>query len=181
MSITASGAEAPKFQKILFISEALNRKKKRNIKQGGWDSPIVLSDIPHSNIIYLKRENEKCSIDEDNKHSETFGANIYKLFNDAFFLGEKGQTGEFSKRKIQEIIDKIKPEIKNEGEIVYPDLKTKEVSILEQQISLIGEKILRDKLHEMLYKCKYSSLELREKKIKIYEEKIKRLQNGEDV
>ncbi|MBD5087981.1 MAG: AAA family ATPase [Clostridiales bacterium] len=144
-------------------------------------SPVVLSDIPHSNIIYLKRENEKCIIDEDNKHSETFGANIYKLFNDAFFLGGKGQIGEFSKKKIQEIIDKIKPETKNGGEIIYPDLKKEEVSILEQQISLIGEKILRDKLYEMLYKCKYSSLELREKKIKIYEEKIKRLQNGEDI
>ena len=40
---------------------------------------------------------------------------------------------------------------------------------------MIGEKIVRDKLYEMLLKCKYNSLETREKKIKIYEEKIKRL------
>lgn len=66
-------------------------------------------------------------------------------------------------------------------EVIYPTLSEEEVCLLEQQIALIGEKIIRDKLYEMLYKCKYSSLELREKKIEIYKEKIKRLQNGEDV
>lgn len=144
-------------------------------------SPIVLSDMPRSNVIFLKRKNARCSIDEESSHDETFGANIYKLFDDAFFLGKKGQIGEFSRKKIQAIIDKIKPDTRDVEEVIYPTLSEEEICLLEQQIALIGEKIIRDKLYEMLYKCKYNSLELREKKIKIYEEKIKRLQNGEDV
>ena len=144
-------------------------------------SPIVLSDMPRSNVIFLKIKNCKCSIDEEGRHEETFGANIYKLFDDAFFLGKQGQIGAFSKKKIQAIIDKIKPDTSNMDEVRYPTLKEDEVCSLEQQIALIGEKIIRDKLYDMLYKCKYNSLELREKKIEIYKEKIKRLQNGEDV
>ena len=143
-------------------------------------SPIVLSDMPRSNVIFLKRENDRCSIDEYGNHEETFGANIYKLFDDAFFLGRKGQIGEFARKKIQAIIDKIKPDTRNMEEVIYPSLTEEEVCSLEQQIALIGEKIIRDKLYEMLYKCKYNSLDLRQKKIKIYEEKIKQLQNEED-
>ena len=144
-------------------------------------SPIVLSDMPRSNVIFLKRENNSCSIDEEGHHAETFGANIYKLFDDAFFLGKKGQIGEFARKKIQAIIDKIKPEMRNMEDVVYPTLTKEEICLLEQKIALIGEKIIRDKLYEMLYKCKYNSLELRKKKIEIYKEKIKRLQNGEDL
>lgn len=144
-------------------------------------SPIVLSDMPRSNVIYLKRENDKCDVDEDNNHEETFGANIYKLFDDAFFLGKKGQIGEFSSKKIQAIIDKIKPDTRNMEATIYPTLTKEEICLLEQQIALIGEKIIRDKLYEMLYNCKYNSLDLRKKRIAIYQEKIKRLQNEEDI
>ena len=144
-------------------------------------SPIVLSDMPRSNVIFLKREEDKCHIDEEDNHEETFGANIYKLFDDAFFLGEKGQIGEFARGKIQAIIDKIKPDMRNMEEVIYPSLKEEEIRSLEQQIALVGEKIIKDKLYEMLYKCKYNSLDLRQKKIKIYEEKIKRLQNEEEI
>ena len=144
-------------------------------------SPIVLSDMPRSNVIFLKREKDKCHIDKEDNHEETFGANIYKLFDDAFFLGEKGQIGEFARGKIQAIIDKIKPDMRNMEEVIYPSLKEEEIRSLEQQIALVGEKIIKDKLYEMLYKCKYNSLDLRQKKIKIYEEKIKRLQNEEEI
>lgn len=144
-------------------------------------SPIVLSDMPRSNVIFLKREDDRCIIDEDGNHEETFGANIYKLFDDAFFLGKKGQIGEFARKKIQLIIDKIKPDTRSMEEVIYPTLTEEEICLLEQQIALIGEKIIRDKLYEMLYKCKYNSLDLRKKKIAIYKEKIKRLQSGEDI
>ncbi len=143
-------------------------------------SPIVLSDMPHSNVIFLKRENNKCNVEQYSNHEETFGANIYKLFNDAFFLGEKGQIGEFARRKIQSIIDKIRPDTSDKDNVSYPSLTEDEACLLEQQIGLVGEKIIQDKLYEMLYKCKYNSLDLRQRKIKIYEEKIKRLQKEED-
>lgn len=144
-------------------------------------SPIVLSDMPRSNVIFLKRKDNKCSIDKYDNHEETFGANIYKLFDDAFFLGKKGQIGEFARAKIQSIIDKIKPYINNKNEAIYPSLTEENIDILEQQIDLIGEKILRNKLHEMLYKCKYDSLDCHQKEIKKYEEKIKQLRNEVNI
>ena len=144
-------------------------------------SPIVLSDMPRSNVIFLKRANDKCSVDEYDNHEETFGANIYKLFDDAFFLGKKGQIGEFARTKVQSIINKIKPDMRGAGEVIYPSLAEDEICLLEQQIGLVGEKIIRDKLYEMLYQCKYNSLDLRQKRIKLYEEKIKQLQNEEDI
>lgn len=143
-------------------------------------SPIVLSDMPRSNVIFMKREEDKCMVDAYCEHEETFGANIYKLFDDAFFLGKKGQIGEFARTKVQFIIDKIKPEIRTMDGVIYPSLSEEEICSLEQQIGLIGEKIIRDKLYEMLYKCKYNSLDERQKKIRLYEEKIKLLQSGED-
>lgn len=144
-------------------------------------SPIVLSDMPRSNVIFLKKEKDKCQITETDIHEETFGANIYKLFDDAFFLGKKEQIGEFAKEKIQAIIDKIKPDTSGVEGVCYPSLTDDEVCLLEQQIALIGEKIIREKLYEMLYKCKYNFLDLRQKKINIYKEKIKRLQDEEDI
>ena len=143
-------------------------------------SPIVLSDMPQNNVIYLTRKNGRCVIDHTMQDTKTFGANIYKLFNDAFFLGERGQTGEFSKNKIRTIIDAVKPRQEQNGDVIYPELTERESEGLKAEISLIGEPIIRDKLYEMLYKCRYRKLDTREMKIRIYEEKIKRLKRGED-
>ncbi len=148
-------------------------------------SPIILSDMPKSNVIYLMRDEEKnrCRIDESKKHDETFGANIYKLFDDAFFLEEQGQVGEFAKRKIRRLIDRLKPVQGDNGKFIYPyiDENMKE---LEQEISLIGEPIIKDRLYTMLYKHKmevgHRGEDIREKMIKVYEEKIRQLRNGEN-
>lgn len=144
-------------------------------------SPIVLSDIPRSNVIYLRKSQGKCMVDDSFQHMETFGANIYQLFDDAFFLGERGQIGEFSKQKIRSIIDKVKPKPNSTSKAKYPRLKPNEIECLENEISQIGEKLIRNKLYDMLNKCKYQNLSMNEKKIKMYEEKIKRLQSGEEL
>lgn len=132
-------------------------------------SPIVLSDMPKSNIIYLKNQNGKLFIDEKEKHNETFGANIYKLFDDAFFLEKQGQVGEFAKKKIQSLINEV---------LVVKDKVTdsKNSHQLKQRISLIGEPLIREKLLSMLVRAEYDDrMNLREKKIKLYEERIKQL------
>lgn len=120
-------------------------------------------------------------VDDSFQHMETFGANIYQLFDDAFFLGERGQIGEFSKQKIRSIIDKVKPKPNSTSKAKYPRLKPNEIECLENEISQIGEKLIRNKLYDMLNKCKYQNLSMNEKKIKMYEEKIKRLQSGEEL
>lgn len=139
-------------------------------------SPIILSDIPCGNIIFLKRENARCKVDDNNLHAETFGANIYKLFNNAFFLGQKGQIGEFSRNKIQTIIDKVSPEMHEEEGAVYHEIPKKEVVELEKEIALIGEPIVRNKLYDMLYKCQYCSKDSQKRKLELYRRKLEKLE-----
>ena len=58
-------------------------------------SPFILSDIPESNVLYLGRE-------EASTVGNTFGANIYDLLRDSFFL--KSDIGELAHSKIDEMI-----------------------------------------------------------------------------
>lgn len=73
-------------------------------------SPIILSDIPKDNIIYLKKPFEVVSGSQ-----LTFGANIGALFYDSFFM-KQGSIGCIAKREIQWVIDNIE----------NPDLSMKE-------------------------------------------------------
>lgn len=148
-------------------------------------SPIILSDMPKCNVVYLIEEEGKkrCKIDVQKNHDETFGANIYKLFSDAFFLEKQGQVGEFAKEKIRQIIDRMKPDREENGKYIYRYFEDN-ITELEQEISLIGEPIIRDRLYTMLYKHKMEVEEgevgIQEKMIKVYEEKIRKLRNGEN-
>lgn len=64
-------------------------------------SPIMLSDMPGNSVIYLKdKKNMDCQM------KETFGQNIYTLFNHAFFLHD-GVIGTFASSKILEVIRKL--------------------------------------------------------------------------
>lgn len=48
-------------------------------------SPIVLSDVPKENSIFLQRD-KKGRVRQVPRSIQTFGANIYTLYRDAFFL-----------------------------------------------------------------------------------------------
>ncbi len=97
-------------------------------------SPIMLSDIPKQNIIYLsKDEKGSTKVDLTTEHEETFGANIYKLHNNAFFM-DNGAVGEFAK----EYICKIKE---------YIDNSSKSYENIVEDISIIGDEFIRDQLH----------------------------------
>ena len=58
-------------------------------------SPFILSDIPESNVLYLGAE-------DGHEPSRTFGANIYDLLQDSFFL--KSDIGEVAQMKIDEMM-----------------------------------------------------------------------------
>lgn len=72
-------------------------------------SPIILSDFSSKNVIYLYSDSEKnrTLVDGDKEHKNTFGANVYSLFNDAFFM-ESGVVGEWAKSKIYDVYSKFK-------------------------------------------------------------------------
>lgn len=106
-------------------------------------SPIILSDIPKANTIFLKREENQCLIDSNENHKETFGNNVHTLFLDSFFLDEKGTIGEFAEKKINNIIKLLR-----EGNVSERDYEEIKVTI-----DCVGDRLIKRKLME-LYKEK---------------------------
>lgn len=131
-----------------------------------------MSDIPESNTVYLRRSGDgKMLIDKPHNHYETFGSNIYKLFNDAFFLEKSGQIGEFAKRKIENIIKNLWDDKENKIRAI----KKNKFYELQHQIEMIGDNLLREKLLDMLFESRYSELDYSQRKIKLYQKKIEEL------
>lgn len=100
-------------------------------------SPIILSDVPKSNVIYLKLGIN----DSDNNHQETFGQNIHTLFTDAFFLDKA--TGYFSDRIIQDVGDDLDKLAKQAQNKVYKNRIRHKLEYYKSIISIIGEPIIR--------------------------------------
>ena len=92
-------------------------------------SPILLSDFPSQNVLYL--QNQKLIT----KLTSTFGCNIYKLFIDSFFL-EDGLIGEFAHRKINEIAKQL-------SDSSYVQMSLKDIEVI---IDYIGDEILQRQL-----------------------------------
>ena len=105
-------------------------------------SPFLLSDIPKQNIIFLdKDKDENCKVVDGLKEKkQTFGANIHTLLSDSFFM-EDGLMGEFSKGKINEIIDYLNG--KN-------NTKIKSDEEAQKLINIIGEPIVKNQLQRIL-------------------------------
>lgn len=71
-------------------------------------SPILLSDVPQENVIYLKYDPQSHStVVDHSEHTGTFGQNIHLLFKDSFFL-ENGTIGLFAHDKIQALVRHLK-------------------------------------------------------------------------
>lgn len=65
-------------------------------------SPILLSDFPSSNVICLRKNEERTSVEEVD--GDTFAANIYKLYSDDFLISN-GLLGEVAESFIKKIIE----------------------------------------------------------------------------
>ena len=105
-------------------------------------SPLTISDIPKSDLIFLQRiENEIFIRNNLNEHRNTFASNIHSLLTDTFFLQE-GHIGDFADEKINYVINllvdgKLKDVVEKRDEI-------------EKIISIIGEPVIKNKLLEIL-------------------------------
>lgn len=98
-------------------------------------SPIMLSDFPKNNVLYLWK-------DEEGSHAEkrdikTFGNNIHTLFMDSFFLNDAGTMGAYAEKKINAIAGDLKNvrNIKSDNTLKI--------------IDNIGDDIIRNKLKQM--------------------------------
>jgi hypothetical protein len=78
-------------------------------------SPILLSDIPRTNVVFLNRDSNTTPprvtalSDEAIATKATFGANIHTLYKDSFFLGG-GLIGAFAFQTITRIVKELKDE-----------------------------------------------------------------------
>ncbi len=93
----------PEFQRV-FVKRLLERLAMCHISRSSirsinilivTHSPFILSDIPDSNVLYLGAEGHV--------PGNTFGANIYDLLQDSFFL--TSDIGELAHTKIDEMIE----------------------------------------------------------------------------
>lgn len=105
-------------------------------------SPILLSDFPPNNILYLKKceENGECIIDFEQNLFQTFGANIHSLYANSFFLKDnRAAMGSIAKEFINNLINEIKNKNKTKPELI-------------KCIDLIGEPLIKDRLKFLLDK-----------------------------
>lgn len=98
-------------------------------------SPILLSDVPKGNVIYLKNGKD----DSFNKHKETFGQNIHTLFTDAFFLHKS--IGDFSGRIIKEVGNDLEELAK--GSRKQNKKFSRKLKYYKSITSIIGEPVIR--------------------------------------
>lgn len=120
------------------------------------NSPFIASDLPLSNIIFLKKEkHQSIVVDGLDEKRQTFGANIHTLLSDAFFIKD-GLIGDYAKHKINGLIDIL---------INYsPDKIQRDKELIIKLIDLVGEPIIKSKLLSMLNdKIALNSLNIDEK------------------
>ncbi len=97
-------------------------------------SPFVLSDMPKGNILYL---DEGKNVTEE-KHLNTFGANVNELLCQSFFLSG-GFMGEFAKQRIESLVDYLK----GDDDPYWNETKAKET------IDLVGDEVIQYQLRQL--------------------------------
>lgn len=152
---------------IDYILESIKRLELRRIRGINFcfvtHSPFILSDIPDSNILFLDENGIPVS---KGKEVKTFGGNIHELLAHSFFLGS-GFIGEFAKKKIQSIIDFLNSK---DGDTAT----NRNRQTVFQEIQIVGEPFLKEKLLEMYY-MKYK----KQKRIEELKQEIIRLENND--
>jgi predicted ATPase len=147
------------------------------------NNPLMLSDLPTHNIVYLEKEQKDGDggrgvisvkrIDDQ----RTFGASVTKILADSFFL-QGGIIGEFAKEKIDDIIRLLDFESDDKAKI---NMFKKNQDRVKRTISLIGEPVIRrhleQKFHEAVtYADFQQEIEHRDRHHSI-DRKIKKLEN----
>lgn len=109
-------------------------------------SPMILSDITNDRVVFLKKKDEKYSEDKQDFTKSTFGANIYDIYSDSFFVNNF--MGEFAQNKINEVI-KIIDEYKEKKEKNTDEFMPNEKALDNLKVvKSIGEPLLRNKLED---------------------------------
>ena len=105
-------------------------------------SPFILSDIPKSNVLFLKEGRQVTDMQEN-----TFGANIHSMLQNAFFLN--GVTiGDFARDRINRLFGKLHNDVIAED--VYQEiLLVSEPFIKSQLLKMYNERYPHHQMKEM--------------------------------
>lgn len=123
-------------------------------------SPILLSDIPKSNVVFIDKNTDGSSIVcNEVDFNETFAANIHSLYNNSFFL-EGIPIGGFAKRKVEELYNRINNCILSDNTI--------------EEIYRIGEPIIRGILLKLYDEKRKSSK--KSERIKMLQKELSKLE-----
>ena len=105
-------------------------------------SPFILSDIPQSNILYLKKGHQQMQPETENP----FGANINDILKQSFFLNH-GFMGEFSKYYVMSLCNYLCPDNNRYEKIPSPYKNIKwDTKRAYHFIQQMGEPLLRSQL-----------------------------------
>jgi hypothetical protein len=132
-------------------------------------SPFIVSDLPRENVIMLDTYNENdievlngqqkignCKVVTD-KNIKTFGANIFDLYSNAFFV--ESSFGEFAKIKIKEVVKDLTPD--DSGN--FKEIDKTRILEIEYLLDSLGEPLVKNKLQKMYDNYKgWKSKELNE-------------------
>ncbi|TLS54142.1 hypothetical protein FE782_02005 [Paenibacillus antri] len=115
-------------------------------------SPFLLSDLPRTSVLYLKREGVHSVVtDGVEEGKSTFAGNIHDMFATGFFMNTT--IGEFARQKINDVIAKLKAlEHVGEGALQGDPsvtLSEEEAKSLLSIIRLIGEPLIAGRLLDM--------------------------------
>lgn len=134
------------------IKSCERNQKDKDIQKGkniqifiATHSPIMLSDVPGASVSYLSRE-------DNSLHPNTFGQNLYVLFNDALCL-KKGVMGAFASNKILDVLKEMKDLEQNmhDGNTVNSSYQ---IEACEKVIDLVAEPLFKNQMQEYLTRCK---------------------------
>lgn len=111
-------------------------------------SPIILSDIPSSNVVFLRKKTGRRTsrqFEEDetvvvSSPQKTFGANIYDLFKSSFFL-EDGPVGAQAKKRIGDVLKEVAARISAQSDSFRDDPLRLRVN-LKDWVDILGDQLL---------------------------------------
>lgn len=140
-------------------------------------SPILLSDLPSENILYLSKRNNNAEC--VNRENKTFGANIYNLYKDNFYFEEKENAintiGTFAECKVSEV-ESILEEYKRDKKKLRDKYNLKETY---DDINKVNKEKIRLELLEEYEKNKKKLNDDYEDRLKLAYNIINKI--GEDV
>jgi hypothetical protein len=104
---------------------------------------MILSDITNDRVVFLRKREDNSNFSEDKQDftKSTFGANIYDIYADSFFVNNF--MGEFAQNKINDVINLIESHKKDKQTI-----SKNQVPNLLKIVKNIGEPLLRNKLED---------------------------------